>query len=85
MVRDDGKGHCAGTLVSRKIVVTAAHCVCHTRASLHARECVLNGLVTGVIVGDHNQLKEDDGEMYIKPSSTIGHEKSFAGNLILIS
>ena len=53
--------------------------------SVAAKKCIIQPFIEEVIVGDHNQLEIEDGEMKIKVSSIIAHEKSFTGNLILIS
>ena len=53
--------------------------------SVAAKKCIVQPFIEEVVLGDHNQLEVDDGEIYIKVSSIIAHEKSFTGNLILIS
>ena len=53
--------------------------------SVAAKKCVVQPSIEEVIVGDHNQLEVDDGEMNIKVSSIIAHENFFTGNWILIS
>ena len=66
-------------------MLTAAHCVCFMQQSIAAKKCVVQPFIEEVVLGDHNQLEVDDGEIYIRVSSIIAHEKSFTGNLILIS
>ena len=66
-------------------MLTAAHCVCFMQHSVAAKKCIVQPFIEEVVLGDHNQLEVDDGEIYIKVSSIIAHEKSFTGNLILIS
>ena len=66
-------------------MLTAAHCVCFMQHSVAAKKCIVQPFIEEVVLGDHNQLEVDDGEIYIRVSSIIAHEKSFTGNLILIS
>ena len=66
-------------------MLTAAHCVCFMQHSVAAKKCVVQPFIEEVIVGDHNQLEVDNGEMNIKISSIIAHEKSFTGKSIIMS
>ena len=78
---------CAGTLLSRNIVVTAAHCVCLYNSN-KAGKCETKRIVainathnitqekpTKVILGDHNTQKFDEGELLIDNFEIIPHEK----------
>ena len=55
-------------------MLTAAHCVCLMQHSVAAKKCVVQPSIEEVILGDHNQLEVDDGEIKIKVSSIIAHE-----------
>ena len=79
---------CAGTLVSRNIVLTAAHCVCHAHVSTQAGRCVTEHVVTinathnvthvplrKVILGNHDTKEYDEGEVLIESFEIIAHEK----------
>ena len=69
--------HCGGTLIGRRIVLTAAHCVCFKRRGDGLMIC---NDADGVVVGDHSRIKVDKGEKFIETSRIIVHEKYFEGN-----
>ena len=80
---------CGGTLIGNKIVVTAVHCICRHNSEVkpdcNAWKTIYNR--THVVVGDHDKLKHDKGEMSINVETAIAHPKftGIYGYLKLIS